>query len=127
MLTFLVASNALEIIDYGRDSATVDNAHRIQTFHRFLLEHLQTEGNMFPHNPLLFNSSSTPSEVYSLAAAPITQLFGVDGKNIITCMNCKAVREKENITHVIDLTYPRKVRHIWFPYFVSEVISGAFK
>lgn len=72
---------------------------------------------MFPHNPLLFNSSSTPSEVYS--AAPITQLFGVDGKNIITCMNCKAVREKENITHVIDLTYPRKVRHI-----LSSLISS---
>lgn len=45
----------------------------------------------------------------TLAAAPITQLLGIDGKNIITCSSCAAVREKENMTHIVDLAYPRKV------------------
>jgi hypothetical protein len=97
-------------VDYGRDSAAVDHAHRIQLFHRFLVEHLQTEGNMFPHNPLLIKTPAASQDPHTLAAAPITQLFGIDGKNIITCLNCKAVRQKENVTHVIDLAYPRKVR-----------------
>lgn len=41
--------------------------------------------------------------------APVTQLLGIDGKNLITCLSCKAVREKENLAHIVDLTYPRKV------------------
>ena len=67
---------------------------------------MSSEGNTFPHNPLLLKSLET----YSLAAAPVTQLLGIDGKNVITCLGCNAVREKENMTHIVDLIYPRKVR-----------------
>lgn len=84
----------------------MDYAHKIQTFHRFLIDHLSSEGNAFPHNPQLWRRTS---DSQSLAAAPITQLVGIDAKNMITCSNCKALREKENMTHVVDLTYPRKV------------------
>ena len=49
------------------------------------------------------------SHTQSPAAAPITQLLGIDAKNVITCLSCKAVREKENMTHIVDLVYPRKV------------------
>lgn len=101
-----IASNAIELIDYGREAAGVDYAQKIQAFHRFLVDHLSSEGNAFPHNPSLlphFYHSQSPSP------APISQLIGVDGKNIITCTHCKDVREKDNLIHVIDLIYSRKV------------------
>ena len=103
---FLIASNAIELIDYGREAAGVNYAQKIQAFHRFLVDHLSSEGNAFPHNPSLlpriFHSQS-PSPT------PISQLIGVDGKNIITCSHCKDVREKDSLIHVIDLIYSRKV------------------
>ena len=101
-----IASNAIELIDYGREAAGVDYAQKIQAFHRFLVDHLSSEGNASPHNPTLlprvFHSQSS-------SPAPISQLIGVDGKNIITCSHCKDVREKANLIHVIDLVYSRKV------------------
>lgn len=117
------AQNQLELIDYGREPTEVDYAHMIQSFHRFLIDHLSSEGNSFPHNPLIFqhspsHSTSTTFQAdthpntnasFSPAAAPVTQLLGIDAKNIVVCLNCKAVREKENMTHVVDMIYPRKV------------------
>ncbi|KAI0933597.1 hypothetical protein AcW1_005383 [Taiwanofungus camphoratus] len=100
-------NNAIELIDYGRESAELNYAHMIQSFHRFLVDHLSSEGNSFPHNPILVPSPS--ASIHSPAPAPITQLLGLDAKNIITCTHCKAVREKENMTHVIDMIYPRKL------------------
>lgn len=104
----LVVNNAIELIDFGRESAELNYGHMIQAFHRFLVDHMSSEGNSFPHNPNLLPSIT--SSLNSPAPAPITQLLGIDAKNIITCLHCKAVREKENMTHVIDMTYPRKVR-----------------
>ena len=103
---YIVASNAIELVDYGREAAGVDYAQKIQAFHRFLVDHLSSEGNAFPHNPSLL-----PSIFHSQSASPppISQLIGVDGKNIITCSHCKDIREKDNLIHVIDLIYSRKV------------------
>lgn len=98
------AQNAIELIEYGRESGDVNYAQRIQTFHRFLIEHMSQEGNTFPHNPII-NASVDDSRP---PAAPVTQLFGIDGRNLITCLDCNATREKEMMTHVIDLTYLRK-------------------
>jgi PAB-dependent poly(A)-specific ribonuclease subunit 2 len=81
----------------------------IQSFHRFLIDHLSLEGNSFPRNPYLIHQPFQ-EDTHSPAAAPITQLLGIDAKNVITCMSCKAVREKENMTHVVDMVYPRRVR-----------------
>jgi hypothetical protein len=100
------ATNALQLIDYG---VKTDYAHTIQSFHRFLIDHLSSEGNVFPHNPVLLKNHPNSFQPLSPAAAPVTQLLGVDARNVITCMSCKAVREKENMTHVVDLIYPRKV------------------
>ncbi|KAA1471282.1 PAB-dependent poly-A-specific ribonuclease subunit PAN2 [Dentipellis sp. KUC8613] len=100
------SSNAIELIDYGRDSIDMDHSHMIQSFHRFLIDHLSSEGNTFPHNPVLLPSPN--ASPLSPAAAPITQLLGLDGKSIIVCQHCKAVRDKENMTHIVDLVYPRK-------------------
>jgi hypothetical protein len=107
-LLLLPASNAIEIIDYGGRKVDVDYAHIIQSFHRFLVDHLSSEGNAFPHNPMIVKHV-TSLDVHSPAAAPVTQLLGIDAKNVITCLSCKAIREKENMTHIVDMIYPRKV------------------
>ncbi|KAI0781364.1 ubiquitin carboxyl-terminal hydrolase-domain-containing protein [Trametes elegans] len=97
--------NAIELIDYGRESADLNYSHMIQLFHRFLVDRLSTEGNSFPHNPTLLPDAG-PEDPHSPAPAPITQLLGIDAKNIIVCSSCHAVREKENMTHLVDMTYP---------------------
>ncbi|KAF8201644.1 ubiquitin carboxyl-terminal hydrolase-domain-containing protein [Pholiota molesta] len=98
------ASNAIEIIDYGQEGASIDYGQKIQTFHRFLVDHMNSEGNSFPHNPTLLPTSQN----LMLAPSPITQLLGIDGKSVTTCSVCKGVREKPNLTHVVDLVYPNK-------------------
>ena len=92
-------NNAIELIDYGKESAELSYSHMIQLFHRFLIDHLSSEGNSFPHNPSLLPNSG-PADLLSPAPAPITQLLGIDAKNIIVCASCHAVREKENMTHL---------------------------
>ncbi|THH31551.1 hypothetical protein EUX98_g2646 [Antrodiella citrinella] len=98
--------NLIEIVDYGRDSSNMNHAHVIQSFHRFLVDNLSSEGNAYPQNPWLVQPAS--GLVSDPAPAPITQLLGIDAKNVIVCTNCHAVREKEQMMHVIDLAYPRK-------------------
>jgi PAB-dependent poly(A)-specific ribonuclease subunit 2 len=80
----------------------------IQSFHRFLVDNLATEGDNQPYNPPLLPQSESAN---ASPPSPITQLFGVNTKNLMACMSCKTVREKENLTHVIDILYPRKVRY----------------
>ncbi|KAF5324935.1 hypothetical protein D9611_004584 [Ephemerocybe angulata] len=101
------ASNAIELVDYGRENPEVNYAQKIQIFHRFLLDHLISEGNAYPRNPILVKRRGREAQL-AASISPITQLIGVDAKNVIVCQHCKAVREKDNLTHVIDLTYPRK-------------------
>jgi PAB-dependent poly(A)-specific ribonuclease subunit 2 len=103
----LVANNLIELMDYGKESTDHNYGHMIQAFHRFLMDNLSSEGNSYPRNPWLL---PPPTEHNDPAPAPITQLCGIDAKSVITCMNCHAVREKENMTHVVDMSYPRKVR-----------------
>ncbi|KAG6814297.1 hypothetical protein H0H92_013422 [Tricholoma furcatifolium] len=100
--------NAIELIDYGRNSLEVDYAHKIQIFHRFLIDRLNSEGNAFPNNLSLLKSSFNPLKPRLPVAAPLTQLLGIRAKNIITCGNCGAVRENDNLAHLVELTYPRK-------------------
>ncbi|KAF9001875.1 ubiquitin carboxyl-terminal hydrolase-domain-containing protein [Cyathus striatus] len=102
------ASNAIELIDYGRESFGVDYAHKIQIFHRFLIEHLSAEGNNFPNNPSLLRSSPPNFQPRHVIASPVTQLLGIDGKTLITCQTCEVLREKDNMTHIVDMVYPRK-------------------
>ncbi|KAH8102953.1 PAB-dependent poly-A-specific ribonuclease subunit PAN2 [Cristinia sonorae] len=98
--------NLIEIVDYGRESTNTNHAHMIQSFHRFLVDNLTSEGNAYPQNPWLIPPpAGTASDP---APAPITQLLGIDAKNVIICTNCHAIREKEQMLHVVDLAYPRK-------------------
>ena len=80
----------------------------IQQINRFILEEFSVEGNTFPHNPYLIPlEGDTPPAAF--AAAPITQLLGVDAKTVTVCTNCGFKRDKDLMSHVIDLIYPRKV------------------
>ncbi|KAF9453246.1 hypothetical protein P691DRAFT_801586 [Macrolepiota fuliginosa MF-IS2] len=102
------AANAIELIDYGRESTDVDYAHKIQVFNRFLIDHLSNESSSSPANPILIKRSSLYATRDASVASPVTQLMGLDGKNVVTCMSCKNTREKEGMTHIVDLMYPRK-------------------
>lgn len=105
----VIAANAIELVDYGRENKDVDYAQKIQIFHRFLLDHLIAEGSTQPQNPVIVQRRSIDAQ---RAPSPITQMIGVDAKNVIVCQQCKAVREKDNLTHVLDLAYPRKVLYL---------------
>src|SRR5260221_9846848 len=99
-------ANAIEIVDYGREDVDVDYTQKIQAFHRFLLDSLNTEINNYPDNlrlvrPLTASQVPPPS--------PITQLLGIEGSNIIKCSQCKNLREKPYLTHALDMLYPLKV------------------
>ncbi|SRR6266404_4497129 len=106
---FLTAVNAIELIDYGGDLAQIDYAHMIQMFHRFLLDNLAIE-DVYQDNPTLLPPD--PSFPQSTAdSPPITQLFGMRCRTAISCTYCKTTKEKEQVTFVVDLIYPRKVSH----------------
>ncbi|KAF8479133.1 PAB-dependent poly-A-specific ribonuclease subunit PAN2 [Russula ochroleuca] len=99
--------NAIELIDYGVDLAEMNYARMIQMFHRFLLDHLAVEEESYSDNPpLLPPDPSFPQ--YTATSPPITQLLGMFSRNTSICTYCKVMREKEQVTFVIDLIYSRK-------------------
>ncbi|KZS98990.1 cysteine proteinase [Sistotremastrum niveocremeum HHB9708] len=113
---------AMGLVDYGRETVDTDYASMIQMFNRFILEQISVEGNSFPHNPPTMQESlRTP------LAAPITQLLGIDAKSIIICGSCGARREKESMTHVIDLIYPRKTagREVFEPMDLAQLLRNS--
>ena len=73
---------------------------------------------IFQHPPshtastgFLADTRSDTNVSFLPAVAPVTHLLGIGAKNIIVCPSCKAVGEKENMAHVVDIIYPRKVYH----------------
>lgn len=102
-------SNAIDLVDYGREPTELDYAHMIQSFQRFLFEHLIFEGYDPSSNPIIVKGSSYESHQPNTAPAPITQLVGIDAKNVVTCLHCGETRSKDNMTHIVDLIYPRTV------------------
>ncbi|KAI0293442.1 PAB-dependent poly-A-specific ribonuclease subunit PAN2 [Russula brevipes] len=101
------AVNAIELIDYGGDLAETNYARMIQMFHRFLVDHLVVEEESYPNNLSLL-PPDTPFPQRTATSPPITQLLGMYSRNTFTCTYCKTVREKEQVTFVTDLIYPRK-------------------
>jgi PAB-dependent poly(A)-specific ribonuclease subunit 2 len=103
----LLAVNAIELIDYGGDLAEANYVHMIQMFHRFLVDHLAVE-DVYENNPtLLPPDASFPQRTAD--SPPIAQLFGMYCRTAVACTYCKTVKEKEQVTFVVDLIYPRKV------------------
>ncbi|KAI0261046.1 ubiquitin carboxyl-terminal hydrolase-domain-containing protein [Gloeopeniophorella convolvens] len=89
--------NAIELIDYGRDLADTNYAHMIQTFHRFLIDHLAIEEQVHPNQPALYLKI-----LHYLSA----QLHFLQSPSSLAWM--VTIREKEQLTFVVDLIYPRK-------------------
>jgi len=110
-----IAAGQMGVIDYGRETTDTDYVSKIQTFNRFMLDQFISEGNAFPHNPQLVphpKQLTASGDFSAPAPAPITQLFGIDAKNIIICGNCGARREKEGLAHVVEMFYPKRVRGV---------------
>lgn len=98
--------NAIELIDYGGDLAETNYVHMIQMFHRFLVDHLAIE-DVYRNNPtLLPPDPSFPQRTAD--SPPIAQLFGMCCRTAVSCTYCKAMKEKVQVTFVVDLIYPRK-------------------
>ncbi|KAI0303542.1 PAB-dependent poly-A-specific ribonuclease subunit PAN2 [Multifurca ochricompacta] len=92
--------NAIELIDYSGNLAETNYARMIQMFHR-------VDEETYIVNPsLLLPDPSFPKLTATLP--PIAQLLGMYGRNVVVCTYCKAVKEKEQVTFVVDLIYPRK-------------------
>ncbi|KAI5119085.1 hypothetical protein M0805_004858 [Coniferiporia weirii] len=96
------AHNQIAYIDFGKPAHSYSDT--IQGFHRFLLDQLSSEGNNFPNNPLIVPAENVSP---SMIAAPVTQLLGLDAKTNIYCNSCKGRRQKEGMTHVVDLIFPK--------------------
>ncbi|CCA66899.1 related to PAN2-component of Pab1p-stimulated poly(A) ribonuclease [Serendipita indica DSM 11827] len=96
-----------DVIDYGRETHTVNYGAKIQFFNRFIVENIKVEGNIEPSNPSLapfrqgIFQDKTPS--------PLSQLLSIESKSVITCTYCRNSNEKPDSSHIIDLTYPRKI------------------
>ena len=107
---YLLAVNAIELIDYGGDLAEANYVHMIQMFHRFLVDHLAIE-DAYEDNPtLLPPDPSFPQRTAD--SPPIAQLFGMCCRTAVSCTYCKTVKQKEQVTFVVDLVYPRKVNRL---------------
>lgn len=99
-------SNAIELMDYGREGTDVDYAQKIQTFHRFVIDHMKSEANIQTQNPALYPYGIPPQYP---PISPISQILGIAGQNVIMCSTCKGIRERIHVTHIVDMVYPKKV------------------
>lgn len=104
----MIAAQSFGLIDRSVDGENADYASMIQQLNRFILEEFSVEGNAFPQNPYLTRQVDSTSPT-AFAAAPITQLLGVDAKTVTVCTVCGFKRDKDLMSHVVDLVYPRKV------------------
>lgn len=112
------------MVDTDAERPDTDYASKIQLFNRFALEEISTEGNAFPNNPHIVRPADG-SPITGHAAAPITQLLGIDSTTVIVCQNCGAKRNKEGMAHVVDLLYPRKVHRLMSN--IHSRIRGAYR
>lgn len=102
-------ANTYGVVDYVQDGQETNYGAKIQIFNRFLVENLKVEGNAAPRNPTINPSMATlpPNSVPS----PITQLLSINSKSVTVCNHCKRSREKPDTAHIVDMIYPRRVRH----------------
>ncbi|KAF8333955.1 ubiquitin carboxyl-terminal hydrolase-domain-containing protein [Cantharellus anzutake] len=100
-------AHSFGLIDRSTEGQIVDYSRMIQQLNRFVLEEFAVEENTLPGNPQLIPSRSQQGSGSALPL--ITQVVGVDAPTLTSCAHCGQQREKESVSHVIDLLYPRKV------------------
>ncbi|KAG8769786.1 poly(A)-specific ribonuclease [Ceratobasidium sp. 428] len=94
-------AGALGVVDYQAEGLKREYGAIIQVFNRFLLEEMSVRSDVPNNNPRLAATNGVDK-------SPITQLMGIDAQSIVMCSACGAVTEKETLSHVVDLLYPRK-------------------
>ncbi|KAJ4463474.1 hypothetical protein C8J55DRAFT_308455 [Lentinula edodes] len=94
VLTKSCESNAIDLVDYGREPTELDYAHMIQSFQCFLFDRLVLEGKDLTANPIILKGSSYERNEQTTVPAPITQLVGIDMKNTVTCFPAKRLEAR---------------------------------
>ena len=79
----------------------------IQLFNRFMIDHIMPEAGSLT-NPLLLQPQR-PAK-YGPVPSPITQLLGIESTSTSTCGSCGTTRDKQGLSHIVDMIYPRQVR-----------------
>lgn len=79
----------------------------IQLFNRFIIDHIVPEAGSLS-NPLLLQPQR-PAQ-YGPVPSPITQLLGIESTSTSTCGSCGTSRDKQGLSHLVDMIYPRQVR-----------------
>ena len=95
------------VVDYARDGSEPDYVSMIQLFNRFMIDHIVPEASS-PSNPLLFQTRRPVID--APIPSPMTQLLGIESTSTSTCGSCGSTRDKQGLSHIIDMVYPRQVR-----------------
>lgn len=115
------------------DSPGADAAYSNLTQHlnRFVLDSTAAEaGSADPQPELNLRRGSTAAPAASVSKdSPVSKLFLVSALSKIVCGTCGAASQRSNESHVVDLIYPRKVRHEeqrveCMPRFLSSIVTA---
>jgi len=79
----------------------------IQLFNRFMIDHIVPEAGS-PSDPLLLQPQRPAKN--GPAPSPITQLLGIESTSTSTCGSCGSTKDKQGLSHIVDMIYPRQVR-----------------
>lgn len=79
----------------------------IQLFNRFVIDHIVPEASS-SSNPLLLQTQRPV--IHAPVPSPVTQLLGIECTSTSTCGSCGSTKDKQGISHIIDMVYPRQVR-----------------
>jgi hypothetical protein len=95
------------VVDYARDGSEPDYVTMIQLFNRFMIDHIVPEASS-PSNPLLLRPQRLGKN--DPVPSPITQLLGIESTSTSACGSCGTTKDKQGLSHIIDMIYPRQVR-----------------
>ncbi|ELU44832.1 cell division control protein 45 [Rhizoctonia solani AG-1 IA] len=102
-------AGALGVVDYQAEGLKRDYGAIIQVFNRFLLEEMSTRSDVPDGNPWLIKVDEDQVMTNGASKSTVTQLMGIDAQSIVVCGACGATTEKDTLSHVVDLTFLRKV------------------
>jgi PAB-dependent poly(A)-specific ribonuclease subunit 2 len=104
-----LTAGALGVVDYQAEGLKRDYGAIIQVFNRFFLEEMSARSDVPDGNPWLTKIDETEVTTNGASKSTVTQLMGIDAQSIVVCSACGATTEKDTLSHVVDLTFLRKV------------------
>jgi PAB-dependent poly(A)-specific ribonuclease subunit 2 len=117
-------AGALGVVDYQAEGLKRDYGAIIQVFNRFLLEEMSARSDVPDGNPWLTETRTEDDRVAEIGArkSVVTQLMGIDAQSLVICGTCGSVTEKDTLSHVVDLTFLRKVS-LYCSYPIERVLE----